>query len=233
MMAGGGMYETGAGGSAPKHVQQFVQEGHLRWDSLGEYLAMAVSLEDLGAKTGNKRARLLANTLTEAVAQLLDQRKSPSREVKEIDNRGSHFWVALFWAQAVAKVDPAFKQLADGLAATKDATLNRFILAQGGTYALKKDHGLSTAQLAQLRAVAEKAGVAAGAGSDVNIAPLTADGFAAFVKALNAAVPKAWRLYKPAGGNVVDIGGYFMLDDKKANAAMRPCPAFNKLIDSE
>ena len=233
MMAGGGMYETGAGGSAPKHVQQFVQEGHLRWDSLGEYLAMAVSLEDLGTKTNNKRARLLATTLTEAVAQLLDQRKSPSREVKEIDNRGSSFWIALFWAQAVAKLDPAFKHLAEGLAATKDATLNRFILAQGGKYALKKDHGLSTAQLAQLRAVADKAGVAAGAGSDVNIAPLTADGYAAFVKALNAAVPKAWRLYKPTGGDVVDIGGYYMLDDSKANAAMRPCPVFNKLIDSE
>ena len=230
MMAGGGMYETGAGGSAPKHVQQFVQEGHLRWDSLGEYLALAVSLEDLGVKAGNARARQLAATLTEAVAQLLDQRKSPSREVKEIDNRGSHFWVSLFWAQALAKLDSSFKPLADALAATKDATLERFILAQGGRYALKADHGLGAAQLAQLRAAAEKAGVAAGAGSDVDIAPLTAEGYKAFVAALNAAVPKAWRLYKPVG-NVVDIGGYYLPDAKKAEAAMRPCAAFNALID--
>ena len=230
MMAGGGMYETGAGGSAPKHVQQFVQEGHLRWDSLGEYLALAVSLEDLGVKTGNARAKLLAATLTDAVAQLLDQRKSPSREVKEIDNRGSHFWVALFWAQAVAKLDSSFKPLADALAATKDATLNRFILVQGGKYALKADHGLTAPQLAQLRAVAEKAGVAAGAGADVNIAPLTAEGFKAFVAAVNAAVPKAWRLYRSVA-NVADIGGYYMLDDRKANDAMRPCAAFNAIID--
>ena len=230
MMAGGGMYETGAGGSAPKHVQQFVQEGHLRWDSLGEYLAMAVSLEDLGTKTNNARAKLLAGTLSEAVAQLLDQRKSPSREVKEIDNRGSHFWIALYWAQAVAKKDPAFKALADGLAATKDATLAKMLKVQGGRYALKKDHGLSAAQLAQLKAVAEAHGAAA-AGSDVNIGPLSGEGYAAFVKALNAAVPKAWRLYKPTGGDVVDIGGYWMLDDDKANAAMRPCATYNKLVD--
>ncbi len=234
MMAGGGMYETGAGGSAPKHVQQLVQEGHLRWDSLGEYLALAVSLEDLAAKSGNKRAGQLASTLTEAVAQLLAQNKSPSREVKELDNRGSSFYIALFWSQAMAKQDPAFKALAEGLAATKDATLRRFALAQGGRYALKADHGLQAAQLAQLRAVAEKAGVAApggGGGVDVNIAPLTAEAYAAFVKDVNAAVPKAWRLFRPVG-NVVDLGGYYKVDDKKAEAAMRPCAAFNALIDA-
>ncbi|QDV54941.1 NADP-dependent isocitrate dehydrogenase [Rosistilla oblonga] len=102
LLAGGGLFETGAGGSAPKHVQQFVEEGHLRWDSLGEFLALAVSLEDLGTKTGNKKALVLAETLNTATGTFLDNDKSPSRKVKEIDNRGSHFYLTLYWAQALA-----------------------------------------------------------------------------------------------------------------------------------
>jgi len=163
MMAGGGMYETGAGGSAPKHVQQFVEEGHLRWDSLGEYLAMAVSLEDLGTKTNNARAKLLAATLMEATGKLLDNRKSPSRKVRELDNRGSHFYIALYWAQAMAKHDSTFVDLAKKIEASAEATLKELIDCQG---------------------------------------------------------------------QKVDIGGYWMLDDVKADKAMRPSTTFNKLIDS-
>jgi isocitrate dehydrogenase len=102
LMAGGGMYETGAGGSAPKHVQQLVEENHLRWDSLGEFLALAVSLEDLGLKTGNGKAKVLATTLDAATGKLLDNRKSPSPRTGELDNRGSQFYLALYWAQALA-----------------------------------------------------------------------------------------------------------------------------------
>lgn len=102
LMAGGGMYETGAGGSAPKHVQQLVEENFLRWDSLGEFLALAVSLEDLGIKTGNAQAKLLAKTLDQATGKLLDENKSPSRKVGQIDNRGSQFYLSLYWAQALA-----------------------------------------------------------------------------------------------------------------------------------
>ncbi|WP_326526564.1 NADP-dependent isocitrate dehydrogenase [Dokdonella sp.] len=102
LMAGGGMYETGAGGSAPKHVQQLTEENHLRWDSLGEFLALAVSLEDLGLKTGNKRAGLLAKTLDAATGKLLDNRKSPSPKTGELDNRGSQFYLAMYWALELA-----------------------------------------------------------------------------------------------------------------------------------
>ncbi len=102
LMAGGGLFETGAGGSAPKHVQQFVEEDHLRWDSLGEFLAIAVSLEDLGDKTNNPKAKILAKTLDLATGKLLDEGKSPSRRVGELDNRGSHFYLALYWSQALA-----------------------------------------------------------------------------------------------------------------------------------
>ena len=102
LMAGGGLYETGAGGSAPKHVQQLVQENHLRWDSLGEFLALAVSLEDLGIKTGSAKAKILATTLDAATGMLLDERKSPSPKTGELDNRGSQFYLALYWAQALA-----------------------------------------------------------------------------------------------------------------------------------
>ena len=103
LMAGGGMYETGAGGSAPKHVQQLVEENHLRWDSLGEFLALAVSLEDMGIKTGNAKSKLLAKTLDAATGKLLDNDKSPSRRTGELDNRGSQFYLAMYWAQELAE----------------------------------------------------------------------------------------------------------------------------------
>jgi isocitrate dehydrogenase len=103
LMAGGGMYETGAGGSAPKHVQQLVEENHLRWDSLGEFLALAVSLEDLGIKNHNPKAKILARTLDSATGRLLDNRKGPSPKTGEIDNRGSQFYLAKYWAQELAE----------------------------------------------------------------------------------------------------------------------------------
>ncbi|WP_374556333.1 NADP-dependent isocitrate dehydrogenase [Aquitalea pelogenes] len=102
LMAGGGMYETGAGGSAPKHVQQLLEENHLRWDSLGEFLALAVSLEELGIKTGNNKAKILAKTLDAATGKLLDNDKSPSRRTGELDNRGSQYYLASYWAEALA-----------------------------------------------------------------------------------------------------------------------------------
>jgi isocitrate dehydrogenase len=102
LMNGGGMFETGAGGSAPKHVQQFLEENHLRWDSLGEFLALAASLEHLGNNTGNKSAHILAQTLDMATGVFLDKNKSPMRDAGELDNRGSHFYIALYWAQALA-----------------------------------------------------------------------------------------------------------------------------------
>jgi len=102
LMAGGGLYETGAGGSAPKHVSQLVEENHLRWDSLGEFLALAASLQDLGAKTGNERATILATTLDAATGKLLDNNKNPSRKAGELDNRGSQFYLAMYWAQELA-----------------------------------------------------------------------------------------------------------------------------------
>ena len=103
MLAGGGMYETGAGGSAPKHVQQVEEENHLRWDSLGEFLALAVSLEDMGIKHSNKRANILAKTLDKATEKLLQNNKSPARKTGELDNRGSHFYLGMYWAQGVAE----------------------------------------------------------------------------------------------------------------------------------
>ncbi|WP_419147097.1 NADP-dependent isocitrate dehydrogenase [Pseudoalteromonas 'SMAR'] len=105
LMNGGGLFETGAGGSAPKHVQQFEKENHLRWDSLGEFLALAASLEHLSQNTGNAKAQVLADTLDAATAKFLDENKSPSRKVKELDNRGSHFYLALYWAQELAAQD--------------------------------------------------------------------------------------------------------------------------------
>jgi isocitrate dehydrogenase len=122
-MAGGGMYETGAGGSAPKHVQQLVEENHLRWDSLGEFMALAVSLEDLGIKSGNHKAKILAKTLDAATGKLLDNNKNPSPKTGQLDNRGSQFYLAMYWAQELAaqsedkelaaKFAPLAKQLAE------------------------------------------------------------------------------------------------------------------------
>jgi len=124
MLAGGGMYETGAGGSAPKHVQQFQKEGHLRWDSLGEYLALTVAIEELAAQGGGNRAKVLAAALDKAVGKFLVANKNPSRKVREIDTRGSHYWVARYWAEELASQgeEPslqgvfaaAAKELADG-----------------------------------------------------------------------------------------------------------------------
>jgi isocitrate dehydrogenase len=136
-MAGGGMYETGAGGSAPKHVPQLVEENHLRWDSLGEFLALAVSLEDLGIKNGNDRAKLLAKTLDEATGKLLDEDKSPSRRTGELDNRGSQFYIALYWAQALAaqtqdaELAAKFAPLAKQLAADEAKIIEELRAVQG------------------------------------------------------------------------------------------------------
>jgi isocitrate dehydrogenase len=102
LMAGGGMFETGAGGTAPKHVQQFEQEGYLRWDSLGEFLAIAAALEHLARVFKNQKAQVLAETLDQATGQILNNNKSPARKLGELDNRGSHFYLALYWAQALA-----------------------------------------------------------------------------------------------------------------------------------
>ena len=118
LMDGGGLFETGAGGSAPKHVQQFEEEGHLRWDSLGEFLALAASLEHLGNISRNKRALVLSKSLDQATGKFLDNDKSPSRKVNELDNRGSHFYLALYWAQALAgqSEDKKLKEHFTGLA---------------------------------------------------------------------------------------------------------------------
>jgi len=137
LLNGGGLFETGAGGSAPKHVQQFVQENHLRWDSLGELLALAVSFEFLADKTNNPRARVLGKTLDRATGVLLENRKSPSRKVGELDNRGSHFYLALYWAQALAEQDDdadlaaAFASLAKQLAEDETAIVDELNAAQG------------------------------------------------------------------------------------------------------
>jgi isocitrate dehydrogenase len=137
LLAGGGLYETGAGGSAPKHVQQFVREGHLRWDSLGEFLALAVSIEDLAGKTGNDKARLLAATLDEANSKFLESNKSPSRKVLELDNRGSHFYLAMYWAEALAEqssdaeLQSAFAGLAKELAENETRIIDELNAAQG------------------------------------------------------------------------------------------------------
>ncbi len=137
LLAGGGLYETGAGGSAPKHVQQFQEEGYLRWDSLGEFLALAVSLEDLAIKTNNAKGKILAKTLDQANAKFLDSDKSPARKVGEIDNRGSHFYLALYWAQALAAQDQdselkaRFTKMAGELAADEAKIVGELIGAQG------------------------------------------------------------------------------------------------------
>ena len=137
LLAGGGLYETGAGGSAPKHVQQFVGEGHLRWDSLGEFLALAVSIEDLADKTGNAQAGILARALDDANAKFLANNKSPSRKVNELDNRGSHYYLATYWAQAIAgqsddgDLAAAFGPVADALAAGEAKIIEELNAAQG------------------------------------------------------------------------------------------------------
>ena len=137
LMAGGGMYETGAGGSAPKHVQQLTEENHLRWDSLGEFLALAVSLEDLGLKTGNARAKLLSTTLDAATGKLLDNNKNPSPKTGQLDNRGSQFYLAMYWAQELAaqtedaELAAKFAPLAKQLAADEQKIVDELNAVQG------------------------------------------------------------------------------------------------------
>jgi len=137
LMAGGGMYETGAGGSAPKHVQQLVEENHLRWDSLGEFLALAVSLEDLGIKTGNEKAKVLAKTLDTATGKLLDNNKNPSPKTGQLDNRGSQFYLAMYWAQELAaqtqdkELQAHFAPLAKALTAGEQKIVDELKAVQG------------------------------------------------------------------------------------------------------
>jgi len=135
MLTGGAMYETGAGGSAPKHVQQFTKEGHLRWDSLGEYLALTCAFEDLAKN--NPKAKVLAAALNKAVGSFLLADKNPSRKVKEIDNRGSHYWVARYWAEEIAKdesdkaLQKVFGNAAAELAGGEAKILGEMIDCQG------------------------------------------------------------------------------------------------------
>jgi len=158
LMNGGGLFETGAGGSAPKHVQQFVEEGHLRWDSLGEFLALAVALEHLGNKYNNKRALVLSDTLDKATEKFLENGKSPSRKVNELDNRGSHFFLALYWAEALANQDKDadlkehFEKIASELEANEAKIIEELNGAQGspqdiGGYYKMDDHKTSSAML--------------------------------------------------------------------------------------
>ncbi len=167
LLAGGGMFETGAGGSAPKHVEQFQQEGYLRWDSLGEFLALGASLEHLGQTFKNDKALVLAEALDTAIGRFLDNNRNPARKVGEIDNRGSHFYLAQYWAQALA-------------AQTKDAAL-----------------------AARFKPIAE---------------------------ALTANEAKINAELIAAQGKPVDIGGYYLPDDKKASAAMRPSATLNAAL---
>jgi len=137
LLAGGGLYETGAGGSAPKHVQQFQSEGHLRWDSLGEFLALAVSIDDLAHKTRNRKAQVLAESLDEANGLFLGNNKSPSRKVGELDNRGSHFYLAMYWARALAQqstnteLQSRFTETANDLERNESKIIAELNAAQG------------------------------------------------------------------------------------------------------
>jgi isocitrate dehydrogenase len=155
LMAGGGMYETGAGGSAPKHVHQLVEENHLRWDSLGEFLALGACFEDIGIKTGHERAKIFGKTLDAAIGKLLDNNKSPSRKTGELDNRGSQFYLAMYWAQELAaqtddeELRKHFAALADALTKNEDVIVAELAETQGeavdigGYYA--PDSALTTA----------------------------------------------------------------------------------------
>jgi isocitrate dehydrogenase len=137
LLAGGGLFETGAGGSAPKHVEQFQKEGYLRWDSLGEFSALGASLEHIGATSGNRRAALLAETLDGAIGKFLDENRSPARKVGQIDNRGSHFYLALYWAQALAaqssdpELQARFARVAADLASAEKTITAELLAAQG------------------------------------------------------------------------------------------------------
>jgi isocitrate dehydrogenase len=168
LLKGGGLFETGAGGSAPKHVQQLLKENHLRWDSLGEYCALVPSLEMIADKTGNAKAKLLAETLDTAIGKYLENGRMPSRKANEIDNRGSSFYLALYWAQALADQD--------------------------------KDNELKSR-------------------------------FAKIYKELKANEDKIVNDLVSVQGKPVDVGGYYLPDDKIAFEVMRPSATLNKIID--
>jgi isocitrate dehydrogenase len=137
LLAGGGLFETGAGGSAPRHVQQFLKENHLRWDSLGEFLALGPSFDLLAEKDDNQRARLLAQTLDRAIGHWLEEDRSPSRKTGELDNRGSHFYLALYWARELAEQDEdselaeRFGELAEKLGQAEEKIVEELNSAQG------------------------------------------------------------------------------------------------------
>src|SRR5699024_6665907 len=143
LMNGGGLFETGAGGSAPKHVQQLIEENHLRWDSLGEFLALTASLEHLAKRFDNARAALMADALDQAIGQFRENDKSPSRKVGELDNRGSHFYLAMYWAQALAaqdedaKLKALFARLAETLVANEATILDELNGVQGQAVDIK------------------------------------------------------------------------------------------------
>jgi isocitrate dehydrogenase len=143
LMNGGGLFETGAGGSAPKHVQQFTKEGHLRWDSLGEFMAIVVSLEHLAEKNNNPKAKILANTLDVAIESLLKQGKSPMRKVGQLDNRGSHFYLAMYWANELATqtedaaLKATFEKVAADMKAQEDEIMHELNNAQGASEDIK------------------------------------------------------------------------------------------------
>jgi len=156
LMNGGGLFETGAGGSAPKHVEQFLEEGHLRWDSLGEFLALGVSLDFYGEKNQNEKARILGDALDSATEKFLINDKSPSRKVKEIDTRGSHFFLAMYWAEAMAKqskdaeLQATFKKVFEAIQAKESTIVDELMNAQGksqniGGYYLPKQDLVSKA----------------------------------------------------------------------------------------
>jgi len=131
LLAGGVLLETGAGGSAPKHVEQFLKEGHLRWDSLGEYLATAIGFTELGQRTANPKSELLGDTLMSAVGKWLDNNRTPGRKVKQIDNRGANFYVALYWAEELAAKDAAWAPLAEALKANEEKIVAELVDCQG------------------------------------------------------------------------------------------------------
>ncbi|KXS37645.1 MAG: isocitrate dehydrogenase [Halomonadaceae bacterium T82-2] len=169
LMNGGGLFETGAGGSAPKHVQQFLEENHLRWDSLGEFLALAASLEHLGKTFDNARARVLAKALDQANGEFLDSNKSPSRKVGEIDNRGSHFYLALYWAKAVAAQDEdaelkaQFAELAQKLEDNEAAIMTELNGVQGQPVDIRgyyhPDHALTSQAMRPSKTLNDALGV--------------------------------------------------------------------------
>ncbi len=169
LMKGGGLFETGAGGSAPKHVQQFVEESYLRWDSLGEFMALAASLEHLANSQDNEKARVLANTLDKATGTFLENDKSPARKLGSIDNRGSHFYLTLYWAQELAAQNDDTELKAQFEKVAKELSENEELIVKE----LVENHGKAS-----------------------------------------------------------DIGGYYLPDDTKALAAMRPSATLNNIIDS-